>query len=102
MKVLCNICNGQGWVFEIETRCCGNYESHDCCQVPVPVQVQVECKCDKGMIIKKPKCNWCTNDATTIDYRDNGGCVSKIRSCSECYSLSTEFLYKRLEAGHDV
>ena len=48
--VICSLCDGQGWVVEIEANCCGNYKDYGCCGIPEPIQVQVECKCDRGFV----------------------------------------------------
>jgi hypothetical protein len=47
----------------------------------------------------KPKCHWCQQDAETVDYRDNGGVVSKIVSCYDCFNLETDYLIKMTENG---
>lgn len=42
-----------------------------------------------------PKCAWCENQATKIDYRNIDGCIGKIPSCDECFELDTKYLLKR-------
>lgn len=44
---------------------------------------------------KVRKCSWCEQDATTQDYREVDGMVSKIFSCHKCFNLSTEYLLNR-------
>lgn len=39
-----------------------------------------------------PKCFWCKKPATINDYRSLDGTISKIASCGECSTLSTEYL----------
>ena len=48
--VICSLCDGQGWVVEVEANCCGSYKDYGCCGVPEPIQVQVKCKCDRGFV----------------------------------------------------
>lgn len=43
-----------------------------------------------------PTCYWCGKPATTKDYRDIDGCVSKILSCDKCVGLSTSYLLRRI------
>lgn len=42
-----------------------------------------------------PACYWCSREATRIDYRDFDGCVSRIKSCDECFELSNSALRKK-------
>jgi hypothetical protein len=49
-NVICNLCEGKGWVVKIEANCCGNYKDYGCCGIPEPIQVQVECECDRGFV----------------------------------------------------
>lgn len=45
---------------------------------------------------KEPKCTWCNNQATKLDYREIDTIVSKIPSCDECFKLSTLVLINRM------
>ena len=40
-------------------------------------------------------CSWCEQDATTKDYREVDGVLSKMLSCDKCFNLSTKYLLKR-------
>lgn len=42
----------------------------------------------KESINKNKKCRYCENDAETVSYRDNSGCVSKEFVCFECHHKS--------------
>ena len=47
--VPCGGCNGDGWVIEVEPRCCGRLlRGGECCGEPDPEQVQVQCPCCDG------------------------------------------------------
>jgi len=41
-----------------------------------------------------PVCKRCGKPATTIDFRDNGGCLSRVLSCNECFELTERDYYK--------
>lgn len=44
-KQVCELCNGEGYLIEVEAECCLNYNQYGCCGIPNSVQVQVPCKC---------------------------------------------------------
>jgi len=45
----------------------------------------------------KPKCYWCENQATRIDYRCIDGITSKIISCDVCFNISTKKLLNKIK-----
>jgi hypothetical protein len=44
-KEVCELCDGEGYLIEVEAECCLNYTQYGCCGIPSPIQVQVPCKC---------------------------------------------------------
>jgi hypothetical protein len=49
----------------------------------------------KTETIKKPKCKFCNNDATTHDWRNVDGQTSKVLSCDDCIIIPTDVLLAR-------
>ena len=45
----------------------------------------------------KPKCHWCSNQATRIDYRCIDGMTSKLVSCDKCFTIATKVLLKKVK-----